>query len=76
MMSLMNLSMTEYRLEEQCHKGVDKRSDVTDEPGTMSHKVRVRGVMSLMNLSMTRCRLEEQCCKGAGKRSDVTSKPL
>ena len=31
-MSLMNLPMTKYRLEEQCHKGVDKRSDVTDEP--------------------------------------------
>ena len=43
-MSLMNLPVTKYRLEEQCHKGVDKRSDVTDEPAY--DKVQVRGTVS------------------------------
>ena len=39
----MNLPMIKYRLEEQCHKGVDK-SDVTDEPAY--DKVQVRGTVS------------------------------
>ena len=39
----MNLSMTKYRLEEQCHKGAGKRNYVTNEP--VYDKVQVRGTM-------------------------------